>query len=74
MLLLQSDGEPRALLHPETAVGRTRIIVRLQTRTRRKDRTGNFGGFVYVLDGFLQRDFLLWVFTVLFDFLEYGGN
>ena len=56
------------------AVGRTHIIVRLQTRTRRKDRTGNFGGFVYVLDGFLQRDFLLWVFTVLFDFLEYGGN
>ena len=43
------------------AVGRTHIIVRLQTRTRRKDGTENFGGFVYVLDGFLlvQRDFLL---------------
>ena len=37
-------------------VGRTHIIVRLQTRTRRKDGTENFGGFVYVLDGFL-RDF-----------------
>ena len=39
------------------AVGRTHTIVRLQTRTRRKDGTENFGGFVYVLDGFLQRDF-----------------
>ena len=43
------------------AVGRTHIIVRLQTRIRRKDGTENFGGFVYVLDGFLQRDFVLWV-------------
>ena len=43
------------------AVRRNHIIVRLQTRTRRKDGTENFGGFVYVLDGFLlvQRDFLL---------------
>ena len=32
------------------AVGRTHTIVRLQTRTRRKDGTENFGGFVYVLD------------------------
>ena len=31
-------------------VGRTHTIVRLQTRIRRKDRTENFGGFVYVLD------------------------
>ena len=44
------------------AVGRTHTIVRLQTRIRRKDGTENFGGFVYVLDGFLQRDFVLWVF------------
>ena len=45
------------------AVGRTHIIVRLQTWNRRKDQgTENFGGFVYVLDGFPQRDFVLWVF------------
>ena len=44
------------------AVGRTHTIVRLQTRTRRKDGTENFGGFVYVLDGFPQRDFALCVF------------
>ena len=43
------------------AVRRNHIIVRSQTRTRRKDGTENFGGFVYVLDGFLQRDVLLWV-------------
>ena len=43
------------------AVGRTHTIVRLQTRTRRKGGTEKFGGFVYVLDGFLQR-FLLWIF------------
>ena len=42
--------------------------VRLQTRTRRKDGTENFGGFVYVLDGFLQRDFLLWVFMCSINF------
>ena len=44
------------------AVGRTHTTVRLQTRIRRKDGRENFGGFVYVLDGFLQRDFVLWVF------------
>ena len=43
------------------AVGRTHTIVRLQARIRRKDGTENFGGFVYVLDGFPQRDFVLWV-------------
>ena len=42
-------------------VGRTHTIVRFQTRIRRKDGTENFGGFVYVLDGFPQRDFVLWV-------------
>ena len=46
----------------DTYVGRTHTIVRLQTRIRRKDGTENFGGFVYVLDGFLQRDFVLLVF------------
>ena len=40
-------------------VGRTRTIVRLQTRTRRNNGTENFGGFVYVLDGFLQRDLVV---------------
>ena len=44
------------------AVGRTHTIVRLQTRIRRKDGTENSGGFVYVFDGFPQRDFVLWVF------------
>ena len=43
-------------------VGRTHIIVRFQTRSRRKHGTENFGGFIYVLDGFPQRDFVLWVF------------
>ena len=43
-------------------VGRTHTIVRLQTRIRRKDGMENCGGFVYVLDGFPQRDFVLWVF------------
>ena len=47
------------------AVGRTRTIVRLQARTRRKDGTENFGGFVYVLDGFLQRDFVVVGFYAL---------
>ena len=50
------------------AVGRTHTIVRLQTKIRRKDGTENFGGFVYVLDGFVQRDFVLWVFCVLGEF------
>ena len=49
-------------------VGRTHTIVRLQKRIRRKDGTENFGGFVYVLDGFLQRDFLSWVFMCLINF------
>ena len=43
-------------------VGRTHTIVRLQTRIRRKDGKENFGGFVYVLDRFPQRDLGLWVF------------
>ena len=43
------------------AGGRTHTIVRFQTRIRGKDGTENFGGFVYVLDGFPQRDFVLWV-------------
>ena len=44
------------------SVGRTHIVVRLQTWNRRKDHgTENFGGFVCVLDGFPQRDFVLWV-------------
>ena len=38
------------------AVGRTHTIVRLQTRIRRKDGPENLRGFVYVLDGFQQRD------------------
>ena len=41
----------------------------LQTRIRRKDGTENFGGFVYVLDGFPQRDFVLWVFTCPINFI-----
>ena len=41
------------------AVGRTHTIVRLQTRIRRKDGTEIFGGFVHVLGGFPQRDFVL---------------
>ena len=44
------------------AVGRTHTIVRLQTGILRKDGTENFGGFVYVLDRFPQRDLGLWVF------------
>ena len=39
------------------AVGRTHTIVRLQTRTRRKDGTENFGGFVYVVDDFYNEIF-----------------
>ena len=33
-----------------------------------KDGTENFGGFVNVLDGFLQRDSLLWVFMCSISF------
>ena len=40
-----------------TVVGCTHTIVRFQTRIRRNDGTESFGGFVYVLDGFPQRDF-----------------
>ena len=47
------------------AVGRAHIIVRLQTRSRRKNGTDNFGGFVYVLDEFPQRDFLSVSYTHL---------
>ena len=50
------------------AVGRTHTIVRLQTRIRRKDGTENFGGFVHVLDEFLQRHFFLWVFMCSINF------
>ena len=51
------------------AVGCTHTIVRLQTRIRRKGGTESSGGFVYVLDGFLQRDFVLWVFMCSINFL-----
>ena len=51
------------------AVGRTHTIVRLETRIRQKDGTENFGGFVYVLDGFPQRDFVLWVFMCPINFI-----
>ena len=51
------------------SVGRTHTIVRLRTRIRRKDGTENFGGFVYVLDGFPQRDFVLWVFMCPINFI-----
>ena len=44
------------------AVGRTHSIVILQPTIRRKDGSEIFGGFVYVCDGFPQRDFVLWVF------------
>ena len=49
-------------------VGRTHTVVRLQTRIRRKDGTENFGGFVYVLDEFPQRDFVLWVYMCSINF------
>ena len=64
------------------AVGRTHIIVRFQTGKRRKDNgTENFGGFVYVLDRFPQRDLGLWtimypinitLFLLLFLLLFHG--
>ena len=31
----------------------------------------NFGGFVYVLDGFLQREFVLWVFMCPINFIGF---
>ena len=50
-------------------VGRTHIIVRFQTGNRRKDNgTENFGGFVYVLDRFPQRDLGLWTFMYPINF------
>ena len=55
------------------AVGRTHTIVRLETRIRRKDGTENFGGFVYVLDGFPQRDFVLWVFVCSVNLSLFSG-
>ena len=56
-------------------VGRTHIIVRLQTRIRRKDGTENFGGFVYVLEGFPQREFVLWVFMCPINFsVSFSGS
>ena len=54
-------------------VGRTHTIVRLQTRTRRKNGTENFGGFVYVLDGFPQRDFVLWVLCARLISVYFGS-
>ena len=59
--------------NPIQPVGRTHSIVRLETKIRRKDGSENFGGCVYVRDGFPQRDFVLLVFmcpnsiTVFFD-------
>ena len=44
------------------------VLTPLSPRIRRKDGTDNFGGFVYVLDGFPQRDFLLWVFMCSINF------
>ena len=40
----------------------------MQTRIRQKDGTENFGGFVDLLDGFLPRDFVLWVFMCSINF------
>ena len=49
------------------AVGRIHSMVRLQKRIRRKNGSDNFMGFVYVWDGFRERDFVLWVLTCLND-------
>ena len=54
-------------------VGRTHTIVRLETRIRRKDGTEDFGGFVCVLDGFPQPDFVLWVFMCPIIFILFSG-
>ena len=35
--------------------------------------TENFGGFVYVLDGFPQRDFVFWVFMYLLNIILFHG-
>ena len=54
------------------AVGRTHIIVRFQTGNRRKDHgTENFGGFVYVLDRFPQRELGLWVFMCTINIIPF---
>ena len=56
------------------AVGRTHIIVRFQTGNRRKDHgTENFGGFVYVLDRFPQRELGLWVFMYPINIILFYG-
>ena len=62
LLHLLSPFVFRVSVPDNLVVGRTHTIVRLQTRIRRKDGTENFGGFVYVLDRFPQRDFGLWFF------------
>ena len=46
-----------------TFVGRTHSIVRFRTRIRPNDGSEKIGGFVYVWGGFLQRNFVLWVFV-----------
>ena len=56
------------------AVGCTHTIVRFQTRIRRNDGTENSGGFVYVLDGFPQRDFVLWVFMYPINIILYSAS
>ena len=68
LLHLLSPFVFRVSVPDNLVVGRTHTIVRLQTRIRRKHGTDNFGGFVYVLDGFLQRDFVLWVFMCSINF------
>ena len=35
--------------------------------------TEDFGGFVYVLDGFPQRDFVLWVFMYPINIILFHG-
>ena len=37
----------------------------MHTRIRRIDGLENFGGFMYVWEGFPQRDFVLWIFMCL---------
>ena len=54
-------------------VGCIHTIVRFLTRIRRNDGTENFGGFVYVLDGFPQRDFVLWVFMYPINIILFYG-
>ena len=42
---------------------------RQESVEKRQDGTENFGGFAYVLDGFPQRDFVLWVFMCPINFI-----